>query len=67
MNKELEKLTPGEREVFDRLVDGQTGNQIATALGICRGTVHNTARNIYRQLGVPGRIELIKKYYVRDK
>jgi two-component system, NarL family, response regulator LiaR len=50
-------LTKREREVLGLLVTGKTNSEIATVLGICRGTVNLHVSNILDKLGVANRTE----------
>ncbi len=51
-------LSPREREVAQRLVRGETGPEIATALGVSRSTVSTLCERIYRKLGITRRAQL---------
>jgi DNA-binding NarL/FixJ family response regulator len=49
-----ESFSGREREVFERLLDGQTPKEIAFALGLSASTVHTYAERIRAKLGVEG-------------
>lgn len=51
-------LSPREREVAQRLVRGDTGPEIAKALGVSRSTVSTLCERIYRKLGITRRAQL---------
>ncbi len=48
----LDRLTPRQRAVLDRVAQGETDAQIATALGIARQTVTKHLEHIFQRLGV---------------
>lgn len=52
-----EQLTVREREVLDRVADGMTNRQIATALGISNRTVAVHVSNLLRKTGSASRTE----------
>jgi len=47
----LAKLTPREREVFDLVAEGMSGNEIAAKLGLGISTIRTHLGSIYRVLG----------------
>ena len=53
------RLSPRRREVFGRLLSGESEKQGAAALGISRHTFHSTARQIYDHFGLAGRVALL--------
>lgn len=55
----LPGLTPREREVVARLVDGIGDREIARALGISPRTVHKHLEQIYRKLGLQSRAAVV--------
>ncbi len=54
----LERLTPRECEVAERVVAGASNGQTALALGLSRRTVENHLANIYRKLRITSREQL---------
>ncbi len=55
-----EQLTRREIEIARHLCSGSPLRYIASTCGISEGTVKKTASNIYRKLGVSGRVELMR-------
>src|SRR5262249_27693718 len=55
-------LSPAERRVLDLLLQGDSERQAARRLGVSQHTVHNHIREIYRQLGVHSRAELMAQF-----
>ena len=53
----LETLTPREREILARIVDGQSTKQMARAMSLTTGTVSMYARNVLTKLGVHSRLQ----------
>lgn len=53
----LERLTPREQQVLQRIATGATNKQIAEQLGMTAKTVMHHSGAIYRKLGVRGRAE----------
>jgi DNA-binding NarL/FixJ family response regulator len=51
-------LTPREREVLARLVDGDTNKEIADRLGVSEGTVKHHLTSIFTKTGATNRLEL---------
>jgi DNA-binding CsgD family transcriptional regulator len=51
-DRRLERLTPRQRTIVERLAHGETDAEIAAALGIARRTVNTHLRAIYERLGV---------------
>ena len=59
------ELTDRELEVLHQLVDGHTNRRIALQLGLSAKTVMHHTGNVYRKLGVGGRVEAIA-YAIRN-
>jgi FixJ family two-component response regulator len=55
----LEALTPREREVFDRIVSGESNKVIAIDLGISVRTVESHRANIMDKLGANTLVDLV--------
>lgn len=55
----LSRLTPREREVVRRLIDGDRVPSIAASLFVSQSTVRNVLSAVYRRLGVHGQQELV--------
>jgi two-component system nitrate/nitrite response regulator NarL len=53
----LGTLTPREREILARIVDGQSTRQMARAMGITTGTASMYVRNVLTKLGVHSRLQ----------
>lgn len=53
----LLRLTEREREVLSLIASSCTNQQIADVLGISLNTVERHSANVYRKLGVRGRVE----------
>ncbi|MDX6582483.1 MAG: hypothetical protein QOI10_1667 [Solirubrobacterales bacterium] len=53
------RLTPRERQVLRIAATSVSGPEIATRLGVSRATVKTHLSNIYRKLGVPGRVAAV--------
>jgi len=64
IGREVNGLTPREREVLTFLADGATNDQIAEALVISPHTVARHRENLMRKLGLHSRSELVK-YAIR--
>lgn len=56
----LRALTPREREVAVRVVDGLTDREIAERLALSHHTVGQHVKSIYRKLGVDSRVRLTR-------
>jgi len=54
-------LTSREATVFDLLASGASDKKIGEAMNISQHTARSHIRNIYRKLGVAGRVEAIGK------
>ncbi|MCI0534975.1 MAG: response regulator transcription factor [Verrucomicrobiales bacterium] len=63
--KELETLTPREREILDQLARGCLYKEIASHLGIALDTVRKHVRSVYEKMHVRSRSEAIAKYLKR--
>ena len=48
----LDRLTPRQRTILERIAQGETDAQIAAAIGIAAATVNKHLEQIYRRLGV---------------
>lgn len=55
----LDRLTPEERDIAQRVCDGQRNREIATSLHLSIRTIELRLTRIYRSLGVHSRAELI--------
>ncbi len=53
-------LTPRERQVLDRLLEGSTTREIAESYGLGRQTVKNYVTVIYEKCGVTDRSQLLQ-------
>jgi DNA-binding NarL/FixJ family response regulator len=58
-------LTPREREIVQRIAEGQSNKEIAAALGISAKTVDTHRTNIMRRLQLRSVIELVR-YAIRE-
>lgn len=61
------ELTKKEFEVFSKLVDGKSNEDIAKMLGKSERTVENQNTSIYKKFGVKNRNELLLKIFVDNK
>lgn len=61
---QLYGLTPREREVAARVARGESGKQIAAALGLSEHTVQAHIDNACAKIGVRGRRELVARLFV---
>lgn len=57
--KNLVKLTPKEREVFELYLAGKTAKEIVVILGFSPNALKFHNKNIYDKLGVASRKELL--------
>ena len=55
----LERLSPRERQVLERLASGRSNEQIAAALSIAPQTIRNYISTIYDKIGVRSRAEAV--------
>ena len=58
----MRRLTPREREVARLVAGGNRAKTIAHMLGVTTGTIKLHTHNIYRKLGVSGRIALMHEW-----
>lgn len=56
----LARLTPAERQVLDRVVDGHPNKQIAAELGVSQRTIEVRRANVMRKMQVASLVELAK-------
>lgn len=63
--RELETLSPREREILERLGEGAAYKEIADTLGLSLDTIRMHVRGIYRKLHVHSRGEVVAKYLRR--
>ena len=56
----LARLTPREREVLDRVVEGRLNKQIAADLGIAEKTIKVHRARLMRKLGVRTIADLVR-------
>ncbi len=54
-------LTPRERDILERLAEGESNKDIARRLGISDGTVKLHVKSVLRKLGVHSRVEAAVK------
>ena len=57
MTEGVERLSPRQREILALVADGLKTNAIASRLGCSPETVKGHLTEIYRRLGVTGRVE----------
>src|SRR5262249_8382167 len=57
-----QRLTPGEREVIELVLQGQSNSEIARMRGTSFRTVANQIASIYRKVGVKSRRELFARH-----
>ena len=55
-------LSPREREVAKLILEGHSGNSIATNLNIALTTVKSHRKNMYKKLGIGSQQELFSRY-----
>ena len=60
-------LTTREQEIFDKLLAGTTGKNIAAELNISYDTVSYHRKKLYKKLGVSNIMELFTKYKTQNK
>lgn len=63
--KEVDVLTPRERDILDRLSKGHSHKEVASDLFISPTTVRKHIFNIYEKLQVHSKIEAVNKYLGR--
>lgn len=61
MHEEVTNLTPREREILDRVANGDSNGEIAARLYISPGTVRIHLQRAYRKLGVRSRTAAIAR------
>ncbi len=59
---EDERLSPTQRQIALRIIEGSGTSAIATELGISRETVRSHVRTIYRRLEIASRVELLERF-----
>ena len=59
-SQRLARLTPRERQVFDRLIQGDTNAIVAQRFGISAKTVDTHRTHLMRKLGVHSAIQLVR-------
>jgi DNA-binding NarL/FixJ family response regulator len=57
--RRLERLTPRELEILQRLTDGQSAEEIATDLGMSPHTLRTHTQNVLTKLGVHSKLDAI--------
>ena len=55
----IERLTPRELEILQRMADGDAPEQIADDLGMSRHTLRTHTQNVLTKLGVHSKLEAI--------
>jgi DNA-binding CsgD family transcriptional regulator len=58
--KAPDSLTPAERDVARRAIEGQAKSEIARARKTSVHTVANQLRSVYTKLGIGSRVELVR-------
>ncbi|TGN20754.1 response regulator transcription factor [Leptospira idonii] len=61
-NSIVSVLTEREKQILDRIVNGENTKDISLSLGTSDGTVRNQLKSIYRKLEVKSKSELILKF-----
>ena len=56
----LTRLTPSEREVLDRIVDGKANKKIAAEIGVSLRTVENRRHEVFEKMGANSVADLVK-------
>lgn len=56
-------LTPAERQVFTRLLHGESNAALAGRLHVSENTVQSHLRHIYEKVGVANRSELLARFF----
>lgn len=59
IEQRLERLTPRELEILQRMADGGSTEQIAAGLGMSRNTLRTHVQNILTKLGVHSKLEAL--------
>jgi RNA polymerase sigma factor (sigma-70 family) len=60
VRRRIERLTPRERQVMDRIVEGLTSKQIAVDLGVSPRTVEGHRRAVLRKMRVTSAAQLVR-------
>jgi DNA-binding CsgD family transcriptional regulator len=55
-------LSPQERELVERILEGLSSKEIADRMGLSHGTVRNYTSNVFRKTGARGRSDLIRLF-----
>jgi DNA-binding NarL/FixJ family response regulator len=63
----IERLTPRELEILQRMADGDTPETIATELGMSRHTLRTHTQNVLTKLGVHSKLDAILAAIRYDK
>jgi len=63
--RELDTLSPRERQILECLGEGAAYKEIAESLGLSLDTIRMHVRGIYRKLHVHSRGEVVAKYLRR--
>lgn len=63
---QIETFTPAQKEIIEKLMEGQGEAEIAASLGKSHHTVHTHLMAIFRRVGVHSRAELIVKLIKRE-
>lgn len=61
LNARLDSLSPREREIMDRMVDGATTKEIAYDLKIGETTVDYHRRHVFEKMAVDNVVKLVKR------
>jgi DNA-binding NarL/FixJ family response regulator len=59
MERRLDRLTPRELEILQRLSDGRSPDEIAAELGVSRHTLRTHVQNVLTKLGVHSKLDAI--------
>jgi len=59
MAKSRVNLTPRERDVVRRVIDGRKNREIARELGVTEQTIKNVLSTIYAKCNVRNRLQLV--------
>ena len=59
----FEKLTDREKQILEKIAQGQSNPQIARHFGISPHTVHNHTKNIFKKLGITNRVSASTLYW----
>jgi DNA-binding CsgD family transcriptional regulator len=58
----IDALSPRQRQVLRRSIEGQTAAEIAGSLGVSVRTIETHLAHGYAKLGVRSRVELVRRY-----